>query len=149
MWNQSVSKILLITGLMTGLCGVGTAPAWATVDPIWSGSIREASRMAKAAKKGIEASKDDCNGLKKLKSLLELGADRPVKKLPGKLGEIRMQLSGLDLMASTMEFAANISRDPTTVGAATRVLGIRDDAFDFLDQKLAFCGNGVERDIER
>lgn len=146
MLKQYVSKIILFTGLMTGLGGVSAAPAWATVNPIWSGNVRQAVQSNRAALTGIEAHSDDCEGLGNMKSLLALGADLPATEVSGELGEIRTHLVTLELTSSVMRLSSTLTSDTEILGAYATVLGLRNEAFELLEQKLAFCGNGVERE---
>lgn len=149
MLKQIVTKMILFTGLMMGLFGVTGVPAWATIDPLWSGNVRQAVSSNRAVKEGLQAYSEDCNGLDKLKGFLRLGADLSAVQTSGELGELRMHLVNLELVASKMQMAAESASNPELRSMYATVMGLRNEAFALLEQKLAFCGNGVERESTR
>jgi hypothetical protein len=149
MLKQYVRKIILFTSLMAGLGGTAAAPAWATTDPIWSGNVRQAVTSNQAVKDGLLAYSDDCQSLRKLKRLLDLGANLSAANASGELGELRTHFVSLELMTSVAQLASQTAPSPESLGTYATVMGLRNEAFELLEQHMGMCGNGVERESAR
>lgn len=112
----------------------------ASTNPIWTETAR-AAQVAEAAKDEI-ASLELCQDLYEI---LELGASGSGANSSGTVGEIRNHLSELDLMAASVQFAAEQEQDPAAQAKLQYILRAKADVLATVDARVHFSGNGVEK----